>query len=343
MTIPARRRIALAMRARGYTLVELMVSLVLGMVLVGGVFVVFMGSRASFSTTDNLSKMQDSARIAFILIDREIREASSTGCGNGSRSDNNIGKRNVSILNAAQATPPAWWSVLGLGIQGFGANIAMPAIAIGSLQGQRTGTTDAIQLAGAYGSGFSVEKHDSIKNEFTLNTSSHISANDILIACDYKQSSVFSASSAAANKVGYAPGSSSASNCSTLLGFDVGTTCTTTSYQYDALIARLSRFGASAWYVGNNASGRSSLYRIFMNGNPEEIAPGVTDMQIRYLPVGGGAYVNASDVADWGSIVAVRLTLSFESQDAGVSTASTGDRRLGTVASSTILLRNRLP
>ncbi len=343
MTMPAHRHVALSIRARGYTLIELMVSLVLGMVLVGGVFVVFMSSRASFSTSDNLSRMQDSARIAFTLIDREIREASSTGCGNGSRADNNIGKRNVSILNAAQASPPAWWSVLGLGIQGFEANIAMPAVAIGSLQGQRTGTTDAIQLTGAYGAGFSVEKHDSIKNEFTLNTSSRLSANDILIACDYKQSSIFSASSAASNKVSYAPGSSSASNCGTFHGFDVGTTCTTTSYQYDALIARLSRFGASAWYVGNNARGRSSLYRIFLNGSPEEIAPGVIDLQIRYLPVGGGAYVNASDVTDWSAIVAVRLTLSFESQDAGVSTANTADRRLGTVATSTILLRNRLP
>ena len=53
--------------------------------------------------------------------------------------------------------------------------------------------------------------------------------------------------------------------------------------------------------------------------------------------------MEASAVTDWASVSSVRLTLSFESADAAVSTATTGDRRLTTATTSTIALRNRMP
>ena len=329
-------------RARGLTLIELMISLVLGMVLVGGVLVVFLGSRTTYSTTDNLSKMQDSARIAFTVMGREIRESTGTGCGNGSRSDNAIAKRNESILNAAQSATPAWWSVIGQGIQGYEAGVASAAVAIGTAVGERTNGTDAIQVSGAYGAGFTVDVHDNLLNKFTLNTNaSGLNANDILIVCDYKQSTIFQASAVATNKISYAAGTGSTKNCGTALGYDPANSCPTVYYQYDPLVTRMTRFGASYWYIGNGTNGRPSLYRIFLTGTPEEISPGVSDMQITYLQDGIAAYQKASDITDWGKILAVRLTLSFESQDQGVSTASSGDRRIGTATTSTILLRNR--
>ena len=329
---------------RGHTLVELMIALVLGLVLVGGVFVVFMGSRMSFNTSDNLSRMQDSARIAFALMSREIREASGTGCGNGGRADNGIARRNRSVLNAAQSATPAWWSQIGAGIQGFDASQVTPAIAIGTALGQRRSNTDALHLAGAYGAGFSVELHNGTTKQFKLNTSqSGLTANDVLIVCDYRQSTVFNASSVSGDRVNYAIGVGGRNNCGTAMAYDTGVVCPTTSYLYDPLVSRVSRFGASAWYIGNGSNGRPSLYRVFLDGGPEEIAAGVTDMQITYLADGSTAYVDASAVTDWASVSSVRLTLSFESTDAAVSTASTGDRRLTTSTTSTIALRNRMP
>lgn len=329
---------------RGHTLVELMIALVLGLVLVGGVFVVFMGSRMSFNTSDNLSRMQDSARIVFALMSREIREASGTGCGNGGRADNDIARRNRSVLNAAQSATPSWWSLMGTGIQGFDASQATPAITIGTAVGQRRSDTDALHLAGAYGAGFSVELHNGTTNQFKLNTSqSGLTANDVLIVCDYRQSTVFNASSVSGDRVAYAVGAGGRKNCGTALAYDTGVACPTGSYFYDPLISRLSRFGASAWYIGNGSSGRPSLFRVFLDGGPEEIAAGVTDMQITYLADGSTAYVDASAVTDWASVSSVRLTLSFESADAAVSTATTGDRRLTTATTSTIALRNRMP
>jgi type IV pilus assembly protein PilW len=331
-------------RMQGLTLIELMISLVLGMVLVGGVLVVFLGSQTTYKTSDNLSKMQDSARISFALISHEIREAAGTGCGNGSRLDNAISRRNESILNAAQATTPAWWSVMGNGVQGYDGGTASPAIAIGTGTTQRISTTDAIQLTGAYGSGFSIDAHNNTGYSFTLNTAtSGLSANDILIACDYKQSTVLNASTVTGKTVTYAAGAGSARNCGTALGFDADNNCSTTAYKYDSLVARLYRFGASTWYIGNGTNGRPSLYRVFLNGTPEEIAPGVTDMQIQYLQNGNTAYVDAASITDWTAVIAVRVTLNFEGMDKNVATGSSGDRRISTVATSTIMLRNRTP
>lgn len=328
----------------GLTLIELMISMVLGMVLVGGVLVVFLGSQTSYKTTDNLSKMQDSARISFSLLSHTIREAAGTGCGNGSRMDNIIAKRNESVLIAAQAATPAWWSVIGNGVQGFDAGVATTAVGIGTGTGQRTSTTDAIQLTGAFGTGFSVDAHDNTGNTFTLNTTtSGLSAGDILIACDYKQSTVFTASSVSGKTITYAGGAGTTSNCGTFLGYDGDNVCSTSAYKYDALVTRVSRFSATTWYIGNGTNGRPSLYRLFMNGNPEEIAPGVNDMQIKYLQNGNANYLDASAVTDWTAVIAVRLTLTFESIDKNVTTATTGERRITTMATNTIMLRNRIP
>lgn len=329
-------------RARGLSLVELMISMALGLVLMGGVFVVFMGSQTGFKTADNLSRMQDSARIAFVIMSREIREAGSTGCGNGSRTDTLLYRRNASILNVAQTTPPAWWSVMADGIQGFDAGVSTPAVAFGTGSGERVAGTDAIRVAGAFGSGFTIDAHDDTLNKFTLNTgTSGISVNDVLIACDYKQSTIFLASTVAATAVTYAM--SSSGNCGTALGYDMTGLCPATDYNYDPLVSRLSRFGASTWYIGKGADGRSSLFRMFMDDAPEEIATGVSNMQLVYLQDGGSNYVSAATVADWSKVLAVRVTLSFEGQNAGVSTDTSGTGRLTTETTSTVMLRNRAP
>ena len=71
-------------------------------------------------------------------------------------------------------------------------------------------------------------------------------------------STVFNASSVSGDRVAYAVGAGGRKNCGTALAYDTGVACPTGSYFYDPLISRLSRFGASAWYIGNGSSGRPS-------------------------------------------------------------------------------------
>jgi type IV pilus assembly protein PilW len=65
-----------AMRRRaGFTLVELMVALVIGLVLTLVVAQLFLGSRRTFATTDDVSRMQESMRFAGQILTRTAHQA----------------------------------------------------------------------------------------------------------------------------------------------------------------------------------------------------------------------------------------------------------------------------
>ncbi len=67
--------------ARGVTLVELMIAMVLGLVVVGGVTNIIVSSQQTYRANEGLAAIQESARTALELIAREIRESGSTPCG----------------------------------------------------------------------------------------------------------------------------------------------------------------------------------------------------------------------------------------------------------------------
>lgn len=73
-----------AKNARGFTLIELMIAMVLGLVLIGGVISVLLSNQQTYRTNNALSQLQDNARTAFELLARDIRQAGSTPCGNTS-------------------------------------------------------------------------------------------------------------------------------------------------------------------------------------------------------------------------------------------------------------------
>jgi hypothetical protein len=65
-------------------------------------------------------------------------------------------------------------------------------------------------------------------------------------------------------------------------------------------------------------------------------------MQLRYLVSGGVGYVAAAAVADWTQVLAVRLDLTYESPDTGISTSAAAARLTRTVG-FTVNLRNLQP
>jgi len=59
--------------SRGFSLVELMVAMAIGLILTLLIGQIFINSRAMFASTDNLSRLQENARYALTLLSREIR------------------------------------------------------------------------------------------------------------------------------------------------------------------------------------------------------------------------------------------------------------------------------
>ena len=62
-------------KQKGFTLVELMVSLLLGLFLVGGVMSLFVSSNRSFKLDENIARMQNQGRYAIQELERDLRMA----------------------------------------------------------------------------------------------------------------------------------------------------------------------------------------------------------------------------------------------------------------------------
>ena len=71
LTPPARRR--------GFTLIELMIAMTLGLVLTAGLFFIYVNTSQSSRAHGALALMQENARYAFEIMALDIRQAGFTG------------------------------------------------------------------------------------------------------------------------------------------------------------------------------------------------------------------------------------------------------------------------
>ena len=65
----------LTARQQGYTLVELMISVVIGLFIIAGVFQIYLSSRAASNLQDRMSNVQENGRFALFFLQRSIRKA----------------------------------------------------------------------------------------------------------------------------------------------------------------------------------------------------------------------------------------------------------------------------
>ncbi len=314
---------------RGFTLVELMIALVLGLVVIGGVISVLLSNQQTYRTNQALSQVQDGSRTAFEFLARDIRQAGLTGCGSSVPVN--------SVLNST-----AWWATWNNNtLVGYDSSQTDPAVSIGTSANQRVAGTDSIHAIGAdndsnslntnpgatpAGTAFSDATTTAVFNEPTA----FVASGDIAIVCDSNQATIFQ----------YITGSPG--NTSNALGH---------AFANNALMAKLN---ASDWYIGNNSLGTCSaatplacsLFRstIIVSGStasaqPQEIVRGVTNMQLAYLQ-GGTSFVAASGVTDWSKVTAVRVTLTV-AVPTNPNNASNPEI-VQRVFTNTITLRNRV-
>jgi type IV pilus assembly protein PilW len=327
---------------RGFTLIELMISMVLGLIVVAGVISILLANRRSYDTNEGLSQVQESARTAFELIARDVRQAGGNGC------DNSRGTTN------ALAATTAWWRNW-VGMRGYDEAAVDPAVAIGATVGQRVAGTDTLMTQGLDGVALPVELHSAASGQIDINAvTTPFVAGDIMMVCDFDHATIFQASgySAGTPSVFHLAGVGTPGNCSQGLG--IPTDCSSTTgnvytFTRNSLIGRVS---AVSWYVGNNGrftDSGTSLYRARLAPGgvlvTEEMVAGVTDLNIRYGVNGSPDIFDAATLsaAQWDDVNSVFITLTATSADAGVSTAAANNGRLSRTFTYLITLRNRIP
>lgn len=72
---------------QGLSLVEVMVSLVIGMIILAGIFSVYLSNSQSFRFNSQLSRLQENGRFALSLIENDVRMAAYAGCAKMSLDD----------------------------------------------------------------------------------------------------------------------------------------------------------------------------------------------------------------------------------------------------------------
>ena len=327
-------------RDLGFTLVELMISMLLGLVVIGGATSVIIANRQSYRTNEALSQVQESARTAFELLARDVRQAGVTGCDSGGR-----------VANVIKADAPIPWWRNWVGITGYTGSQADGAVSFGtSGNNNRVAGTESLALQGIEGSGFGILSHEPGSSRFTLNSpSTSISAQDILMVCDFDHASIFQVANydSTNRRVNYLAGSTSR-NCSTGLGYPTDCASTTGNVYTYAPNSQVARLTAVDWYIGNNGranEGGRSLYRVRLGTpNPEEIVAGVTNMEIVYREQGRNDFRAANLVGNWANVTALRITLTMRSADQRVATDLAIDGgRLERRFTNIVTLRNRVP
>jgi len=298
----------------GFGLVELMISMVLGLLIIGGVLGIFISNQQVFRSNESLGRLQENARISFELMAREIRQAGGNPCG---------AKAVANVLGNADT---AWSSNWEAGsIIGFDGAQVSPAVAIGTASGERVTGTDAIQiLSGALGNSATVTAHDAAAAQITLSPANHgFTKGNLVMVCDGTSAAIAQLSEVTgANVFHLAVPTDDPGNCTADLGLPLPTGCTPSTTKTVQPGGIVSEFSAGTWYVANNDRGGKSLFRKG-TGNAEEIAEGVVGMELEYLlrdeatAVLDSNWVAASAITDWTpaaakQVVAVRLKLKLE-------------------------------
>jgi type IV pilus assembly protein PilW len=333
--------------ARGFTLVELMVAMVLGLVIIGGATSLILANRQSYRTNEALSQVQESARTAFELLARDVRQAGISGCNNNNRMANTLSTQNGI----------RWWQTW-FGMAGYEGNQVNPAVPTSSATAERVAGTDSVIVQGIQGLGLTVENHDPVSSNFKINAqTTDFVDNDILVVCDFDHAVMLQVTDYNANNVtvvhnvANGAGAARPGNCSKGMGYP--TDCTTTnglSYTFDRN-SQVARLSSVVWYIGNNAranEGGRSLYRIRMGAAAalftEEVVAGVTDLQLTYREQGIDDFRTANNVGTWMNVNAMKIEITVQSADQRVSTTNTVNAgRIERRFTNIVTLRNRVP
>lgn len=318
-------------RMRGLSLVEIMVSLALGLVLVGGVLSMFVASRETFRHHESLARLQESGRFALELMAREIREAGMTPCGSPITAN----------LLVSPAAATAWWADTASGFLRGGDGSGQGVQATGTSAADHVQGTDSLlvlRTSNDENAWSTLEEHAPAGHSLTLRTAGLLRARDIALLCDDRSSALWQVDTVSANAITLTYAHSPL-NCATALG-SVDTGCQSPVDKTFTTGARVVAWDPGLWYVGHTGSGQRSLYRAqaiqpAANASSQdlvtrgvEVLPGVHDLQVEYLTRdrnNGGAlhsaWRTATDLAGrWADpafeVAAVRLTLTLRGEAA---------------------------
>lgn len=337
--------------SQGFSIVELMVAMALSLLLLGGVVAVFSSSRASYETTDRLSRIQENGRFALDQLVTDIRSAGFVGCA---RVPTYV---STSLSNSADLK----WNFLDAPVRGFqytSPGTYSPAIAATEIPSAANNSdvlvvrrpkrdAQALRLLADMASGTA---------DLTVpNTpSSGFQVDDIALLYSCEAQAFFQVRSFGGGTITHTAGGSSAyapGNASGDVSFTFRRNAEVIPVETVIYYIRPSTAGPA---------GSTSLWRRIGANTPEELIEGVEQMQLRIgRDTNGDAvvddYVLASAVTNWNAVHSVEVALLVRSLDGyggdrdqeayqllDVAVPAINDNRMREVFTATVSIRNRM-
>jgi type IV pilus assembly protein PilW len=353
---------------RGYTLVELMVAMSIGIILIGAVIVVYLAQTQTFKVINSNSGIQNAENAIAALVAPAVRAAGFVGCSNmllpplSFTSNLNAGgpppvpagtQPPTSMLVGYDASGTAGNGTLSL-TQMNAANSGVatqwtPNLDASLLNAVETGS-DVLVLFGAAPGSQPVAVTSIATGGSTLSVldATGLAAGQLAAVSDCGKSTVFNITNVAGTTLTHAAAAGAQANATATFPFNV-------SYNTPVLIP----MQQTAIYVAQGQGGQSVLMLATYSSGAWTALPlvsGVDTMQVLY---GTGAqgivsqYVPASAGLNWGSVYSVRLAFLLEGQTGsagagnptqftvlGTTVTVPQDTRLRRIYEMTVKLRN---
>lgn len=355
----------------GFSLIELLVSMLIAGIVFAGVVNVVLNSRVAFVNEQEASYIQENARYAVELLTRDIRIAGSMECAS---------IETAAVANTVDGDLGGLFSGDAIngyeGSSGVGVNGTWPT----AYSDDASNGSDSVILRYADpDSAVSIDDHTNYKSAvLKLHEDHDFEEGQMLMIVDPQCRSVgiFQVTPSNNNsQISHNSGNAvSPGNCTKVLYAMTSFTCSDSpcnpvncagnpaqSYSSGATVLS---FVANAYYIGESSvlPGVPALKRqVLTNGSSrsEELAQGVEDMELQFgvnSDIGSNDntgdvdyFVDAHEVTDWSNVVAVRYSLVLRSQsevfDDNQRVSLLGvdyeDRYLRQLVSSTVRIRNR--
>ena len=330
-------------RADGFSLIELLIAMALGLTLAAGVMQIYAGiSTAGWDQNARL-RIQENGRFALNVISSEIRMAGYLGC---------LGSMEGSAANNTLDGPPATLQP-GTGIQGWEAAGTAPGEINNSIDNVETvASTSGEWATSPAGAGFRIPNVQAVPNSDLIRLWSGAGAAGAVSAVDNSGADpVIQAEAASGIRTGdfliisdceqvdfvqactVTPTGGGATTVDVIIGSTCSPGNTATATVTSAAPAEVIRLQGSFYYAGkrNNAAGNTpSLFRAVLDTDGtaaagEEIIEGVESMQLLYgvntdrdVRATVDAYLTADNVTDWDQVVSVQVSLLMLSVEEGM-------------------------
>lgn len=324
---------------RGLTLIELMISLALGLALTAGAISVFQQNKETYQFQEAMARLQENGRYAMNIMARDIRSSGYRGCRSRMASSNSTGINNAFLYNV-ETTFNESSEVVNFqrGISGYeavnddggaddwddsdgndlDASIFAETPNSGSdilvLRTIRGGNRSASMAACSEDNG-----QGDVTVSSTLGT--NLQQFDTAIVANCESASVFVVTNSPSTAVEHDTTSSASSRTTRHVSGMANTGANFNICYGEGGIADgsvLSRIVNVVYYIDDNANGNPALYRMENGGTATELLEDVEEMQFLYgedtdNDLAVNSFVTADNVTNWSNVLAMRVSLLVRS------------------------------